>query len=95
MTDTHDTQALPDIDMPEPTPPKPPTLASVIISEVEGIHEDIRIFNSNTIVYWGGLSFQVSRLQALVIVLIAAVGVSILLNVAVLVFLAWLVGHVR
>lgn len=93
---SEDTQALPPIDTPEPTStPKPPTLASVIISEVQDIRKREEITNSNTITYWGQLSFQVSRVQVLAIVLIAAAGVVLLLNVAVLVFLTWLVGHVR
>lgn len=92
---SEDTQALPPLDTPEPTPPKPPTLASMIISEVQDIHEDIRIFNSNTITYWGGILASVVRLQTQVNALTAAVCVLVLTNISILALVAWLTGHVR
>ena len=96
MSELDPTQALPAEQEPPATPPvQKPTLASLIVSEMQDIRKHEEIANANTVVYWGGLSADVARLQSRVIVLSAIVAFLSVAVVACLVFEAILVGHVR
>ncbi len=94
MTDPHDTQHLPAIDTTGAQPPKP-TLASLIVDRLVWIETATERTGNNLNDLYVKHAQSVTEARFLALVAIGVASLTVLLDITLIVLVAWLVGHVR